>query len=211
MQTAAEVGGDYYDYSVQDDNWMTLALGDATGHGLKAGIMVAAAKSYFHMLSAEKNQVDMIQQMSSGLRNMDLRLMYMGMIIMRCRGLEAEIVSAGMPPVLWFRKKMHTVERVTLKGLPLGTPVTYPYQNRLLKLEHGDVLLLMSDGLMELFNEQRQLLGIERIEQELMKKSCSTSSEIIKHMRSLMLSWSGDKKNEDDVTLMAIKVSDNET
>lgn len=211
MQTAAEVGGDYYDYSIQEDDWLTLALGDATGHGLKAGIMVAAAKSYFHMLAAEKNQVDMLHRMSSGLKNMDLRMMYMGMIILRCRGLEAEIISAGMPPVLWFRKKTEKVEKITLKGLPLGTTVTYPYQNRRLNLDHGDVLLLMSDGLMELFNEQRQLLGIERIEQELLHKGCSTSSEIIKHMRSLMLSWGGENKNEDDVTLMAIKVSDDET
>jgi len=211
METAAEVGGDYYDYSIQDDESMTLALGDATGHGLKAGIMVAAAKSYFHMLSAEKNQVKMLHRMSSGISKMDLRMMYMGMIILRCKGFEAEIISAGMPPVLWFRKKMKRVERITLKGLPLGTSVSYPYQNRRLELDQGDVLLLMSDGLMELFNVNRQMLGIERIEQELLQKACSTSSEIIKHLRSLMLSWSGEHKNEDDVTLMAIKIAEDET
>lgn len=211
METATEVGGDYYDYSLQDDQWMTLALGDATGHGLKAGIMVAAAKSYFHMLSGEKNPANMIHSMSNGIKNMDLRLMYMGMIIMRCKGLEAEIISAGMPPVLWYRKDQNRVERITLKGLPLGTSVKYPYQTRSLKLSPGDLLLLMSDGLMELFNSKRELLGIGRIEKELLNVSDKPSADVIKHMRSLMLSWSGDHKNEDDVTLMAIRVSENET
>lgn len=79
-------------------------------------------------------------------------------------------------------------------------------------MDHGDVLLLMSDGLMELFNNKRELLGLERIERELLNSSCATSDEIIKHMRSLMLSWSGDHKNEDDVTLMAVKIKEeNET
>ncbi|WP_340104289.1 PP2C family protein-serine/threonine phosphatase [Rhodohalobacter sp. 8-1] len=211
METATEVGGDYYDYSVQDDGWMTLALGDATGHGMKAGIMVAAAKSNFHMLAGEKDQVKMLHRMSDGLRKMDLHMMYMGMIIMRCNGMKAEIISAGMPPVLWYRKKLGRVETVTLKGLPLGTKVAYPYQTRQLEFDAGDTILLMSDGLMELFNEKRELLGLERIKRELLNKSCATSKEIIKHMRSLMMSWSGDHKNEDDVTMMAVKIKDDET
>ena len=82
---------------------------------------------------------------------------------------------------------------------------------RKMDLHQGDVLFLMSDGLMELFNEKRDLLGLERIERELKNKSCATSQEIIKHMRSLMMSWSGDHKNEDDVTMIAIKIKDNET
>jgi serine phosphatase RsbU (regulator of sigma subunit) len=211
METATEVGGDYYDYSIQEDGWMTLALGDATGHGMKAGIMVAAAKSNFHMLAAERDQVKMLHRMSDGLKKMDLRMMYMGLIVMRCRGMQAEITAAGMPPVLWYRKKKEQVETVVLKGLPLGTSVHYPYQTRQLNLDEGDVLLLMSDGLMELFNEKRELLGLDRIKRELLNKSCATSRDIIKHMRSLMISWSGDHKNEDDVTMMAVKIKDSET
>ena len=153
----------------------------------------------------------MLHRMSDGLRKMDLHMMYMGMIVMRCREMQAEIISAGMPPVLWYRKKLGRVETVTLKGLPLGTKVQYPYQTRQLEFDSGDVLLLMSDGLMELFNDKRELLGLDRIKRELLNKSGATSGEIIKHMRSLMLSWSGDHKNEDDVTMMAVKIQENET
>ena len=116
-----------------------------------------------------------------------------------------------MPPVLWYRKKKEEVETVVLKGLPLGTNVHYPYQTRQLDLDEGDVLLLMSDGLMELFNDKRELLGLDRIKRELLNKSCATSRDIIKHMRSLMISWSGDHKNEDDVTMMAVKIKESET
>lgn len=211
MQTATEVGGDYYDYSLHDDGTMTLALGDATGHGLKAGIMVAAAKSYFHMLAGEKDLVQVLHSISSGIKNMDLRMMYMGMILMRCNGYQFELTCAGMPPVLWYRCQQDSVDVVTLKGLPLGTRTRYPYSAVRMEAQPGDIILLMSDGLMELFNGDRELLGLKRIREQLCRFSHASSDEIIRHMRGLMADWSGDHKNEDDITLMAVKFRDDET
>ena len=211
METATEVGGDYYDYSYSENYGLTLAVGDATGHGMKAGIMVAAVKSYFHMLAGESNLIKSLHQMSAGIRNLDLKMMYMGLTIVRCNQTQTEIVSAGMPPILWYRKKYDRVEHITLKGLPLGTTVKYPYQSRQITPGEGDVLLVMSDGLMELFNREREILGLDRIAEELKKKSGESSSVIIKQLRSLMLAWSRDCKNEDDITLMVIKKNKIET
>ncbi|MDX1641974.1 MAG: 7TM diverse intracellular signaling domain-containing protein, partial [Balneolaceae bacterium] len=100
METATEVGGDYYDYSVAPDGTLVLALGDATGHGMKAGIMVAAAKSYFHTLVHEMNNLTMLERISSGIRNMNMKMMYMGLMLVRCKGENIEIAPAGMPPAL---------------------------------------------------------------------------------------------------------------
>jgi serine phosphatase RsbU (regulator of sigma subunit) len=210
METATEVGGDYYDYSAQE-NGLVLALGDATGHGMKAGIMVAAAKSYFHTLAGESDQPRMMHSMSAGIRNMRLHMMYMGMSVLRCRGREAELIAAGMPPVLWYRRHIDRVERITFKSLPLGTPARFPYENRRIQLQPGDVLFMMSDGLMELFNEHREQLGLDRIGQELHRSAAEGCDAIIQHMRKLMHDWSGGHKNEDDVTMMAIKVPLSET
>ena len=46
MQTATEVGGDYYDFSVKEDGSLNVCLGDATGHGMKAGTIVSMMKSF---------------------------------------------------------------------------------------------------------------------------------------------------------------------
>ncbi|MDD1750542.1 MAG: hypothetical protein LUO89_11790, partial [Methanothrix sp.] len=51
METATEVGGDYYDFHLADDGTLTVALGDATGHGTKAGTMVSITKGLFHELA----------------------------------------------------------------------------------------------------------------------------------------------------------------
>ncbi|MBL8205837.1 MAG: hypothetical protein JNM09_16505, partial [Blastocatellia bacterium] len=51
MKTASEVGGDYYDFHLSDDGTLTIAVGDATGHGLKAGTLVSSVKSLFVSLA----------------------------------------------------------------------------------------------------------------------------------------------------------------
>lgn len=209
MDTATEVGGDYYDYSVEQDGSLVLALGDATGHGLKAGIMVAAAKSYFHTLVHEVDLLNMLTRISSGLRNLNMHLMYMGFILLRCNKRKVELAIAGMPPVLHYSKKKNEVKQILLRGLPLGGNVNYPYQKRSLTLGEGDVLLIMSDGLTELFNPEREILGMEKIENVLMNSADFSSSDIIQQLNQLAETWSGGVDPHDDITMMVLKVPEN--
>ncbi len=206
MRTATEVGGDYYDYSLKKDGSVVLALGDATGHGMKAGIMVAAAKSYFHTLVQEHDNLNVLNKMSSGLRNMNMRMMYMGLMLARCNGSELEIATAGMPPALHYMKSEDRVSRIELKGLPLGSQVDYPYQNETVRVEPGDVVLLLSDGLTELFNSSREMLGLRRVEETLRASADRSANDIVNQLTRLAESWSGSSEPEDDITLLAIKV-----
>ena len=54
MKTATEVGGDYYDFSTKEDGSLNIAIGDATGHGMKAGTLVTMMKSLFTANSIDK-------------------------------------------------------------------------------------------------------------------------------------------------------------
>ncbi|WP_141691562.1 SpoIIE family protein phosphatase [Rhodohalobacter halophilus] len=209
MDTATEVGGDYYDYSVEQDGALVLAVGDATGHGLKAGIMVAAAKSYFHTLVHEVDLITMLSRISSGLKNLNMRLMYMGFILMKCKNRKIELTIAGMPPVLHYSKKKNRVERIVLKGLPLGGSANYPYKKKSLELEEGDILLLMSDGLIELFNPDREILGMKRVEEILQNSADYSSSDIIQQLNQLAETWSAGLDAHDDITLMVLKIPEN--
>lgn len=205
MDTATEVGGDYYDYSVNGEGTLVLALGDATGHGMKAGIMVAAAKSYFHSLVHEENCLNILKRMSTGLHNMNMKMMYMGLTLARCTGNKVGLATAGMPPAIQFMKKEEKVNRITLKGLPLGSGVDYPYESESIEMEPGDVLLLMSDGLTELFNPDRDMLGIHKVE-ELMKNSSGLSAgDIVNQIRQLIETWSGGREPDDDITFIVLK------
>ncbi len=205
METAQEVGGDYYDFSISKNGTMTIALGDATGHGMKAGIIVATAKSYFHTLANDHENMEMIRRMSSGIRNMDLKMMYMGMMLLKCEKHHIRYTSAGMPPSLYYCSESKEVKPMILKGMPLGSSVEYPYQEKELHMKNQDVLLLMSDGLMELFNENRELLGLDRISRAFKECADSSASDIMSQVTKLIDKWSGTKDHEDDITVMVLK------
>ena len=205
METATEVGGDYYDYSVGNNGELVFAMGDATGHGMKAGIMVAAAKSYFHSMVHESDCITMLGRMSAGLKNMNMRLMYMGLSLIHCQNEKVEISCAGMPPVLHFKADQKRVERITLKGLPLGTKVEYPYESRKIELKKGDMIMMMSDGLTELFNPEREQLGISKVEELLKNTEGFSVNDIINQLKQMIKRWSGEQNAEDDISVMILR------
>lgn len=205
METSQEVGGDYYDFSVSQAGELTVTLGDATGHGMKAGIIVATAKSYFHSLANKSNNVEIIRKMSAGIKNMDIKMMYMGLMLLKCNKHSVKFTSGGMPPALLYRSSTQKVEIVLLKAMPLGSNIDFPYQELDYELESGDIFLLISDGLMELFNSEREQLGMDRVSEQLLNSSNKNSKEIIKDIQQLQKKWSGKCDQEDDVTVMVLK------
>ncbi len=205
MDPSQEVGGDYYDFSLSKNGELTVALGDATGHGMKAGIIVATAKSYFHSLVNEYDNISIIKNMSAGIKNLDIKMMYMGLMLLKCKGRSVKFTSAGMPPALIYRKKEHIVEQVLLKAMPLGSSVNFPYHELEYEVEAGDIFLLFSDGLMELFNPARDQLGMDNISQKLMDISDLKASEILMELKKLQTKWSGKAVQEDDVTILVMK------
>ncbi|HEX4949041.1 MAG TPA: hypothetical protein VFZ34_20355, partial [Blastocatellia bacterium] len=73
MKTASEVGGDYYDFHLTEDGTLTVAVGDATGHGLRAGTMVASVKSLFVTLAYHPDIPHIFTRLSQTLKQMNLR------------------------------------------------------------------------------------------------------------------------------------------
>jgi serine phosphatase RsbU (regulator of sigma subunit) len=205
MDTATEVGGDYYDFSKAKDGTLTIAVGDATGHGMKAGIMVATAKSYFHTLADDFDNLDMLRRMSAGIRNMELKMMYMGMMFLKLQKHRARLVAAGMPPALIYRKEAHRVEPVVLKGLPLGAQVEFPYKEEQIALNRGDILLLYTDGLQERFNQHREQFGLDRIQESLKNTAEQSAADIITQLTQRAEQWCGGADQEDDITIVALK------
>ena len=100
MKTATEVGGDYYDFAVAHDGTLTVALGDATGHGAKAGTMVVAAKSLFNGFSDTPNLLEIFEKLTDCIKRLNMRSMFMSMLLLRIKDNTAVVSSAGMPSPL---------------------------------------------------------------------------------------------------------------
>ncbi len=204
MRTATEVGGDYYDFSLDLSGTLTVAVGDATGHGMKAGLVVATTKSYFQSLAAEES-LGIVRQISRGLKEMKLRGMYMSLSLLKLRQDEATLMAAGMPPALLYRSDTDTVEQIVLKGMPLGSFPDFPYQQHAFTLQPGDLLLMMSDGLPELFNPEHEMLGDEPIIERVRQTASGSSKQVIERLAQLAASWTDGEPQNDDITLVVIK------
>ncbi len=209
MKPATEVGGDYYDFHVGEDGTLTVAVGDATGHGLKAGTMVTAAKSLFETLAATPDIPQIFNQSSRVLKRMNLRSLYMAMMIMKIKDNQLTVSVAGMPPMLIYRAATGCVEELALTGMPLGSVKEFPYKQQRLDLCVGDTLMSMSDGFPEMFNEADEMIDYGRAKKLLEEIARHNSpQEIIDHFVRAGDEWAGTRPQDDDVTFVVLKVKD---
>ncbi len=206
MQPASEVGGDYYDFNLANDGALTAAIGDATGHGLQAGTMVATAKGLFNSLAHEPDLVQILRKSSAAIKAMGFPRLYMAMTLARFDGKQLRIAAAGMPYALLYHARSEQVEEIVLKGMPLGSFPDFPYQQKHVDLEPGDAVLLLSDGLEEMFNEEGEILGEEHVKTLVAEAGRKPVEEIISHLKQAGDAWAGARPRADDVTMVVMKM-----
>ena len=208
MKTATEVGGDYYDFLQDEHGALTVAVGDATGHGMKAGLLVATTKSYFHSYGLLADSREIVNRISKSLKNLKLKGMFMALSLLKYHKGKASLLAAGMPPALIWRKENGAVEPLILKGLPLGGFLGFPYKVKEFELFAGDVMLLMSDGLPERFNREKKLLGEARIQTCFSQCATHSPQAIIEALVHLGEDWSQGVPQDDDIALIVMKVDE---
>src|SRR5215510_1147381 len=206
MKPATEVGGDYYDWRLGADGALTIAIGDATGHGLKAGTMVTVTKGLFNHLAEQADLVDTLSQTSRALKRMNLRSLFMAMTLVRLKGNHLQCSVAGMPPILIYRAAAQTVEEIPLCGAPLGGLTDYAYRQAETFLSVGDVVLLLSDGLPERFNAAGEMFGYDRSKESLLANAHAAPQAVIDRLLQTGEDWAAGKAADDDMTFVALKI-----
>jgi len=206
MKTATEVGGDYYDFHIGMDGTLTVVVGDATGHGMKAGTMVTTTKSLFNVLAPNPNIVETFHEMTRCLKLMQMNKLSMCMTMLKIIGNEIEMSAAGMPPVFIYKRDSQTIEEHVIKGMPLGTFSEFPYSLVESTISSGDTILMMSDGFPELMNDKKEMFGYKRTRNLFEDLAEKTPEEIISKLKDAGSEWVNDNDPDDDVTFVVIKV-----
>ena len=206
MKTAKEVGGDYYDFYLSPENKLTTVIGDATGHGIRAGTMVTAAKSLFNEFAHNDDIKLIFEKFTQAFKLLNFDQLYMAMLIIKIEGNKLIGASAGMPAPLLYRAATKNVELIPLKGMPLGCFDNFPYNSIETELQKGDTLLLMSDGYPELFNEKKEILDYENVREIFGRIADLSPDEIINKLIEEGINWSGNRPQDDDITFIVLKV-----
>jgi serine phosphatase RsbU (regulator of sigma subunit) len=206
MKTATEVGGDYYDFHVGMDGTLTVVVGDATGHGMKAGTMVTATKSLFNILAPNPDILSTFSEISRVIKGMKFHQLSMCLLLLKIKGEQLFVSSAAMPPALIYRKKSQVIEEIFMKGMPLGAMNDFPYSLKESKLQAGDTILLLSDGLPELTNDNNEMYGYDKTKTEFHSVGEKEPEEIVDHLKNSASQWVNGKDPDDDVAFVVIKV-----
>jgi serine phosphatase RsbU (regulator of sigma subunit) len=98
------------------------------------------------------------------------------------------------------------VEEALIKAPPLGGFSGYQYREREYALGHGDVLVLMSDGFPERFNQDGEMFDFSRTVETLTRAAALGPGEIIGRLVSAGEAWAEGRPQDDDVTFVALKV-----
>ena len=206
MKTATEVGGDYYDFHIDMNGTLTVVLGDATGHGMKAGTMVTTTKSLFNVLAPNPNIVETFHEMTRCLKLMQMQNLSMCMTMLKIMGNRVTMSAAGMPPIFLYKRENQSTEEHVIKGMPLGTFSNFPYKTVESELNSGDSILLMSDGFPELQNENKEMFGYKRVRNLFEDLADQSPEEIITNLKNAGSEWVKNADPDDDVTFVVIKV-----
>ncbi|MFN8389257.1 MAG: SpoIIE family protein phosphatase [Bdellovibrionota bacterium] len=154
------VGGDIYDIWSISPELHGLFIGDVTGHGLSAaliGAMTKMAMSYAPKLSPE----DMLREMNNGLAPLmpEGRFVTAELAFYNSDTGTLMLARGGHPPAFLYRAQTGAVEELAPRGFALGMIANAKYELLATKLEPGDKLLMLTDGMTESSDMQGKLLG----------------------------------------------------
>ena len=218
MDTAWEIGGDYYDFFSIDDHRFFFAVGDISGKSVSAALFSMVVKAVIKMaiLNGDKladvayNTSKQLYQTQSGEHRMFVTL-WMGILDVN-NGLLSFINAGHEPPLVWNRgDKPHFCEK--LSGLPLSSyfnakkPEKSEYTEHSIALNHNEAILLYTDGVSESSNKNGQLFGHEKIA-ELTEQFVSeegSAKEWINYLQRHIISYANHAGRDDDITFLAVK------
>lgn len=203
ISSAEEVGGDFFDY-YQVNGELKIFIADGSGHGLQAGLLVVSLKTMLKSLELNNPSQTLIK-MNNILRDIHFSKLFLCLSIISIRKENISFSIAGLPPIIHYKAKSNELCSYHHKNLPLGIKSGFQFIESSVELGKNDILFVYTDGLNELFNAKKEMLGFERIKETVLKCSSKTSDKIVYEFEDLINNWKKNTLQNDDITFLVIK------
>lgn len=209
-RTAGVLGGDYFDLITLPDRRLALIIGDVTGHGLHASVVMSMLYGFIHHATINLlGPKELASQVNAFLihfaersQTFDLYFsttLFMGIIDPKT--LELDYINAGHVPPLVCRAD--GIIELPPTTNPLGYFGTLDIPPASFKLESGDRLLLYTDGIIEAVNSAGNRFGLERLK-EVLALNGSDHLEFLDTVFASLRSFGATDPPEDDCTLLVV-------
>lgn len=202
LTPAREVGGDLYDFMLRD-NRLFFCIGDVSGKGIPAALVMAVTRSLFHSISSAETDPKRIiwrinKAICEGNETGMFVTMFVGVIDLTTGQLE--YCNAGHEPPLLSGKPL-PVKR----NLPVGALAEWNFEGQQTQLHIGDLLFFFTDGLSEAKNQDDQRLGRRHVLQIASEHTSDTARQLVELMEEEVHRHAANAEQSDDITLLAIK------
>ncbi len=211
--TADEVGGDYYDTYQVDAAHYVVIMGDVSGKGTSAAFHMAQMKGVFQsLIQLGLKPAEFIKKANAALSKCLERNHFITASIFEIDTNSQTFchARAGHIPTLWYKAKEKTAEFISMEGLGLGIVRNPSYQNHVhektFNYQLGDILVLLTDGILEGRNEKGEQFGYERLK-NLVEAHPQLAPSILQQViiDSLHQFVGGDGMIDDDYSLLVVK------
>ena len=199
---AKEVGGDLYDYFIRDEK-LYFCIGDVSGKGVPAALVMAVTRSLFRATSAhETNPQRIVTAMNDTMSESNESTMFVTFFcgVLDLTTGQLDYCNAGHNPPLILTNDIHLLP--VQANIPLGIIGGYAFNEQHTQLQYDDSLLLYTDGLTEAENQQFQQFGLEKVESVLHTRR--GSQEHLEALQGAVTEYVGGAPQSDDLTMLFI-------
>ena len=209
-QPAREVGGDFYDFFELDDGRLGLVVGDATGKGVPAALVMASTRSMLRAVAqafGSSSPGDVLGRVNDALvtdipPNMFVTCFY---AILDPKSATLSYANAGHD-LPYLRHRNGVAEELRARGMPLGLMPTMSYEEKEIELNAGEAAFFYSDGLVEAHDPQGEMFGFPRLRALVAGHGEERSLETF--LLEELYSFTGEGwEQEDDITLLTLERS----
>jgi sigma-B regulation protein RsbU (phosphoserine phosphatase) len=204
-QPAEIVGGDFFDFSVFCDEVFSVAIGDASGHGLPAALLVRDVVTGLRMgVEKEMKMAEAMQKLNRVIHRSTLSARFISLFYGEIESNGTIFyVNAGHPPPLLVHGSL--VKQLKATGTILGALPEISLHRASTSFAPGAVLVLYSDGLLERRNDADEEFGLARLEKLIVQHQRKNAQKILEELYQTIFTFGNQAKWQDDVTAVVVK------
>lgn len=207
-RSAKQVGGDFYDFIELSHNHLAVVIGDVSGKGIPASLLMAMTKSLlkFHL----QQDVSLCEAVTDVNRFLAYetpaeKFVTAQAIFINAKDRTIELVNAGHGYLVIYRNDTGIFEQLDAEGLALGILPEFGYEIINTNYSSGDIILMFTDGLSEAMSPTHEQFGYNRIEEIISRMTDATPDEIITELFLVIEGHSAGKPQHDDTTVIVLK------
>ena len=206
-RTANMVGGDLYEFVLLPGDRLALLFGDASGHGMTAGLVMAVAHAGFRtQLEIDASPPKMVAALNRILcATGGARSFFSGIYVLFEPDGRFTMTVSGHPPAVQIDPAGNILQRFGQGSYPLGIRANLEWAPVTGTLKPGEMLLLYSDGLYEACDEADNQFGEERIERAIRRFAGESPRALVTELSQQLSDFCGRRPPEDDVSIAAIR------